>query len=324
MAKNNKQNLVNCLLDCDNYNSSDTDEVAEYVLIGNGLLDTFIKQDSLKSSSQKALNQYGNYNIKRIQIYRTPVNKMINKFLKVISFGKFNKNSYDDLFHLAFIATVDTPQGDKNIVVEKNATINISTSYDTNEKTEVLDVPLNNKQLNLKTMMENTLNKVGNKRFYLYDAFNRDNAKNGGNCQQFIMDILTSNNLSNPKIKEFVFQPLESLVEDLGSVGKSVIPTVARAITDIGAVFGAGEDGFKLHTVIVKRPVSEEEINKIHNEFIKNKNRNFMRVKVGSIHMRNIPKQSFIKNSFKSKKLNDKITLVFGQLKPEKMKTYNK
>ena len=265
MIKNKKQNLINYVVDCDNYDSSDDDDYNEKVsqiLLGRGLLDTFIRQDSLKTSSQKALNQYGNNNIKRIQIYRTPVNKMINKFLKVISLGQFNKNSYDDLFHLAFIATVDTPQGDKNIVVEKNATINISTSYDTNEKTEMIDVPLNNKKLNLKSMMETTLNKVGNKRFYLYDAFNRDNSKNGGNCQQFIMDILTSNNLSNPKIKEFVFQPLESLVEDLGSVGKSVIPTVARAITDIGAVFGAGEDGFKLHTVIVKRPTTEEELKK--------------------------------------------------------------
>ena len=81
----------------------------------------------------------------------------------------------------------------------------------------------------------------------------------------------------------------------MGSVGKSVIPTVARAITDIGAVFGAGEeDGFKLHSVIVKRPTTEEELKKIHDEFIKNKNRNFMRVKVGSVHMRNIPKQAFI------------------------------
>jgi hypothetical protein len=37
-----------------------------------------------------------------------------------------------------------------------------------------------------------------------------------------------------------------------------------------------------------------------------------MRVKVGSVHMRNIPKNAFEKDSFKSKKINNKITLVFG------------
>ena len=97
-------------------------------------------------------------------------------------FGKFNNDQYDKLFHLALIATVQTPQGDKNAVLEKNATINISTSYKTNSDTEVMDVPLGNKQLTIKSLLDNTLSQIGNKRFFLYDAFTT-------NCQQFIIEF---------------------------------------------------------------------------------------------------------------------------------------
>ena len=277
-----------------------------YKTEGSGLLDKFIRQDSLTKSSQKMFDMYGGYEIKRLQIYRTPISSAINSFLKVISFGKFN-NEYDKLFHLALIATIQTPQGDKQCVLEKNATINISTSYKTNSDTEVMDVPLD-KSLTIKSMLDNTLQKIGNKRFYLYDAFST-------NCQQFLIDILNSNNLNNQQITNFVLQPLDKLVKNLGSVGSKIIPAVAKALTDTAAVFGMGkdDDGFELHSVKIPKKYKLEDAKAKSQIFIQNKNRNFYKDSKNYYVFRNIARHRFKKKSFKSKKSGD-IVVVFGEL----------
>ena len=274
-----------------------------YPIEGSGLLDIFIRQDSFTKSSQRVFDMYSGYEIKRLQIYRTPINSVIDKFLKVISFGKFNNDQYDKLFHLALIANI----GDKNVVLEKNATINISTSYKTNSDTEVMDVPLGNKQLTIKSLLDNTLSQIGNKRFFLYEAFST-------NCQQWIIDILKSNNLDNQQITNFVLQPLDKLVKNLGSIGSKIIPAVAKALTDTAAAIGMGkDDGFELHSVKIPKSYTLEDAKTQSQQIIKNKNRNFYKDSKNYYVFRNIARHRFKKKSFKSKKSGD-IVLVFGEL----------
>jgi hypothetical protein len=331
--KKDIDNLINLLIEykqmcnseSENENENENESETE-IMLGSGILDSFIKQDKLKSSSQKILNNYGTYLIVKIQIYRTPVLSLLKSFLNVISLGKFRSatQSYDDLFHLAMIITVKMPDGSlKNIVVEKNATVNISTEYKTNEKTEIKEVDLKGRNLTLKSMIDETLKKIPTKRFYLYDAFNSD--ENSGNCQRFIMDILASNNLITPELDKFINQNAEEIAKNLGSVGSQIVPKITRAITDLGAVFGAGEnDGYALHAVVIKKPVEADELKRIHDEFIKDKNRNFMRMTKLSIRMRNIPKTAFEPKTFRSKKINNKITLIYGKLKQNMEKRYLK
>lgn len=68
-----------------------------------------------------------------------------------------------------------------------------------------------------------------------------------------------------------------------------------------------------LHAVIINNiPLEEAKI--ISQEIIKNKNRKFYRItKSGSIRFRNISKQKF--KEFRTKKINDNISLIFGLLK---------
>jgi len=68
-----------------------------------------------------------------------------------------------------------------------------------------------------------------------------------------------------------------------------------------------------LHAVVINGiPLEEAQI--ISQEFIKNKNRKFYRItKNNSIRFRNISKQKFSK--FRTKKLNENISLIFGLLK---------
>ena len=277
---------------------------------GSGLLDYFIKSDKLTSKSQKVMDNLGNVPIKRIQIYRTPINSMIEKALKLISFGTFSSGEYDKLFHLAMILTLEN---NKNIIVEKNSVINLAGDYKTTDKTEVLDIPFN-KTITLKGMFDKTLNRIGNKKMFLYDAFNRGEATN---CQGFIKEMLISENLYSPDVDKFVFQDLTNIMKST----HSYVPTVARAVTDIGAVFGLGEhklnNNYALHAIIVKKPVTMEELNKIHNDFIKNKKKMFVRETPKSFRIRNIPKTKFIKGTYKTKKVkgHPNLSMVFGELK---------
>jgi len=66
----------------------------------------------------------------------------------------------------------------------------------------------------------------------------------------------------------------------------------------------------ELHAVIIHKPISLEKAREISKEFIKNKQRNFYRETSTSYRFRNIPKSRF--SSFKSKKINKDITLIYG------------
>lgn len=72
---------------------------------------------------------------------------------------------------------------------------------------------------------------------------------------------------------------------------------------------------YELHAVIFKKPFDLEEAKKIAQDIIKNKNRQFYRETKTSYRFRNISKQKFIKKSFRTKKVNDNISIIFGKLK---------
>ena len=72
---------------------------------------------------------------------------------------------------------------------------------------------------------------------------------------------------------------------------------------------------YQLHAVIIKKPVKLTKAKQEASDIIKNNNRKFYRETNESYRFRNIPKTKFIKTSFRSKPINDKITLVYGKLK---------
>ena len=68
---------------------------------------------------------------------------------------------------------------------------------------------------------------------------------------------------------------------------------------------------YELHAVIISRNIPIGEAIKLSKEFI-SENRNFYRITKNSYRFRNIPKTKFLKNSFRSKKINNNITLIYG------------
>jgi hypothetical protein len=192
------------------------------------------------NTSKKTISEFGNYNIVKLQIYRTPISSILEGVLNFISMGKWNemkrKYTFDKLFHLALVATVSLPRGQfKNIIIEKNEVVNVSTSYTTSKDTEIMDIkipPANN--YTVYNILDRTKNTIGPQKFFSYDAFRN-------NCQFFIYYILNVNGLMIPQYKNFLFQDLTEVIKGLPSyLGK-----VARFTTDTAATFNKITGGEK-------------------------------------------------------------------------------
>jgi ABC-type antimicrobial peptide transport system ATPase subunit len=72
---------------------------------------------------------------------------------------------------------------------------------------------------------------------------------------------------------------------------------------------------FELHAVIIDKKIPLEKAKQIAQDIIKDKSKSFYRVTDQSYRFRNIPKTKFKPSSFRSKVVNDNITLIFGEMK---------
>jgi hypothetical protein len=74
-------------------------------------------------------------------------------------------------------------------------------------------------------MCERVREKIGNEKFFEYDAYNN-------NCQVFVKLLLENSDMYYPDCKKFTFQDLSGLFDNL----PEYVPTTMRLVTDIGAV----------------------------------------------------------------------------------------
>lgn len=72
-----------------------------------------------------------------------------------------------------------------------------------------------------------------------------------------------------------------------------------------------------LHDVVIKKPCDLNEAKQVSQHFIKNSKKKFMRETSTSYRFRNLPKSHFISKSFRTKKINNKVSIIIGKLKPE-------
>ena len=168
--------------------------------------------------------RYANNKIKSVTIVRTPISKKILSLLKTLGGQKFkdrlNEMPYDTLFHLRMIAELDNG---KKISIEKLDTIEISTNAKIEMNSDTLDINVPSRDLTLQTLMENTKSKMGNK-FYPYSGYNN-------NCQDFLINILSANDLNSPASTDFIKQDTKTLFRNNAFLRKTV-----NTITDISSV----------------------------------------------------------------------------------------
>ena len=191
------------------------------------------------------LKKNGSGRITNITIYRTPLQSWINKALAGLSVGQFNeemkKRGYDSMFHLFIKLTYDLNGVRRFARLEKNEVIMLKEwepKFESEQNAEKMNIVMNNDILNRKnadgsfgvtiqSLLDTTRQKIGDSEFFLYDPF-----KN--NCQNFILNVLTANNLlpANPEAKDFIYQDITGLDKQLPFTHK-----IASAITDLGAKF---------------------------------------------------------------------------------------
>jgi hypothetical protein len=186
--------------------------------------------------SKRTLNLYGNNKIVRMDIVRAPISNFINKFLDVISIGKFNelkkKYGFDKFFHLQLLLTLDNG---KNVSVEKNEQIYIKDKVNIKKDSEFLEVPLKGKNITLNELLDKTKNTIGPRTYFDYNSFTN-------NCQFYIKYILEINGLLNNENKEFLFQDVNEILAGLPSYVPAVANLATKSASLVSLFTGRGCD----------------------------------------------------------------------------------
>lgn len=152
---------------------------------------------------QRLITKYGDNIVRRIRIGRTPLPSILTKILNVITFGGFKKlvdKSYDDLFHLFSIISLDNGV---DILAEKNQSINMKAVNNYNPKgAEYIDIDIG-KDITFAELLNNTRKRMG-KDFFNYHPTNN-------NCQDWMIALLQSSGLINNSAKDFIKQDVVSI-----------------------------------------------------------------------------------------------------------------
>ncbi len=177
---------------------------------------------------RKFMEHYGGTRIVSIQVCRYPILGVIDKLLNFLSLGKFSatkkKYHYDDLFHLFMLIEVENSKGRRfGVISERNHVVNIAmakeSDYNPGVKGACMDVPYDKNQT-LAEFVDNGVQSDPN--FWIYDPITN-------NCQDYTLNMLRSNGILTPPLKEFVKQNASELVQPL--VGK-----FARGVTDVAGI----------------------------------------------------------------------------------------
>jgi hypothetical protein len=146
---------------------------------------------------KKVLEIYGDLQIRRMWVGKTPVSQNVSKILDLITFGGWSraqKMYYDQMFHLYMVAELFNGV---YIRFEKNQSlsatvINLRDAINDQVLYLPIDVYPNYSQLTtLNKMFQAALAKHGAHRIFDYDGVTN-------NCQRFILDLLMSSDIIQP------------------------------------------------------------------------------------------------------------------------------
>jgi hypothetical protein len=177
-------------------------------------------------SARDFLTKYKDAKISNFVIRKNPIQSGVEKVLNFVSQGKYNEikqdYAYDTMYHLRLDFEIDG----RIYMTEKTANIQFRNGI-TTEEDEVYKIS-SDKVIPLLTAVENTYKKMGSN-FFSYDAFTN-------NCQNYVMNFLSSNGLLTGDAKNFIYQPVDDMVKKLPSYVKKF----ASSVTKIGSVVDKG------------------------------------------------------------------------------------
>jgi hypothetical protein len=181
--------------------------------VGNKIIDHVL--NSMPNNLRQFLQSHGHERIVSLSIARVPINSVVKKIIDLASHGELEKNrqmlNYDHIYHLQIIIN-------QSFILEKNSIIEVKPFGAFPAHTHTLRVPITS--MTIESFIINAVKKIG-PTIYRYNP-------QGQNCQQFVMNLLDSNNLNNPNLTNFILQDSAGLLRN--------VPNLS-AITDAGALF---------------------------------------------------------------------------------------
>lgn len=187
-------------------------------------------RSTLPPQVKQFISQYGDWQIKVLEIHRNPLNSKIQSVLNFISGNQFSANKqrlgYDEVFHLYFKITLVDPKtnNSKCIVLEKNHVIQIKGCDVADERmptAQQISVPLF-RPVTFSDFIQRGIDLVGEYHFVTYTT--------EWNCQDFLTILLKANRLANSFNIQFLLQNSQELLKGLPITRK-----IANTVTNIGA-----------------------------------------------------------------------------------------
>jgi hypothetical protein len=182
------------------------------------------KGSQIPKTTNAKIQSLQNTPITSLKIVRSPIQSFINKFINVLTLGKWKellkKEGFDKLFHVKLVIN------DK-YALEKRPSVYLGNIRHEKDEEEIV-VPLKGKSITIGELIQKGQNKMG-------DNFTSYSALGNNNCQNFIKDILSANGLLSSSAKSFLFQDLSKLVSQLpGFVKKTtdVITDTAGGVNE--------------------------------------------------------------------------------------------
>jgi hypothetical protein len=185
-------------------------------------------RDNLKPSVRDLLSQIGDKPINSLYVQRKPISSKITTILNITNNVSGNKEIHDDLFHLYIVVEID------NLLykLEKNEDINLDRyqgDVSPQDNVKINNIPNN---LTLNSMIQNTINKIGEHDFFNYDAFST-------NCQHFILNVLKSNNINiSPELHKFIMQNVSDIAPEFSKKISYYVTSLKNRLNLISEGYG--------------------------------------------------------------------------------------
>jgi len=172
------------------------------------------------------LMKHGNHKITNIKLCKEVVSENTEYLLKALAGAQTweeakKKHGFDKFYHLFMIVTMENGS---QLHIEKNEVIRISENP--RPCPNALDLGAPPQPITVSEMLNRTKDRIGERDFFTYDPL-------GNNCQNFVNQLLRTMGLYNETAKNFVYQDIKGLREDLPGYTRFL----AKGLTDVGAFF---------------------------------------------------------------------------------------
>jgi hypothetical protein len=187
-----------------------------------------------RPSIRSLLATIGDQPIRQVIVRREPLSTLVRAGIDFLSEGGLTKaaklGGYDHFFHLSLEVFVGP--NEVGYVLEKNEVINIAPAKPVTPLTQKMRVDISNMTYNtLNPWLDAAKKKMGS-RFFPYSPLQN-------NCQDFVLGLIYSNDLSTPAIANFVKQNMSQCIQTL----PPSVQMLMKGVTDTAAVANVALEG---------------------------------------------------------------------------------